>query len=242
MHIIEGKNLTFSYEDKPERHVIRNMSFGVEEGSITVLLGLSGCGKSTLCQIICGIIPGCIGGELEGELYFRGEDITDMKVNERALKTGYVMQDPDRQMIATTVEDELAFGPENLCMDPAEIREKADSIMKMLNITHLAGRTPGQLSGGEKQVVAIGAILALDPEVIVMDEPMSHLDSLGRELVCSAVKELKKAGKTVIIVEQDYEIVDFADKWMIMEEGVIKKEGTPAAMISGGPCFDTFCR
>ncbi len=227
MPILEAKNITFSYEEKPTRHVIHNMSFGVEKGTMTVLLGLSGCGKSTLCQILCGIIPGCIKGELQGQIFFDGQDVTSWKLSQRACKIGYVMQDPDRQMITTTVEDELAFGLENLCVPTEEIRERVDATMELLNIEHLRLRNPQQLSGGEKQVVAISAILALNPQIVIMDEPLSHLDERGREIVCATLRTLKEAGVTLLIVEQDYEMLDFADKWIVINNGEILQEGVP---------------
>lgn len=230
MHILEAKGITFSYEDKPTRHVLKDMSFGIDKGTMTVLLGLSGSGKSTLCQILCGIIPGCIKGDLGGQIIFDGIDISLVKVSQLATKIGYVMQDPDRQMITTTVEDELAFGLENLCFSSEEIKERIEEIMNLLNLNHLRLQNPGMLSGGEKQVVAIGAILALNPDVIIMDEPLSHLDELGRQTVCITLRQLRDRGKTLLIVEQDYELLDFADRWVVLKDGVIQSQGDPIQM------------
>lgn len=232
MPILETKNITFSYEEKPTRHVIHNMSFGIEKGTMTVLLGLSGCGKSTLCQILSGIIPECIKGNIQGQIFFDSEDVTSWRLSQRACKIGYVMQDPDRQMIATTVEDELAFGLENLCVPAEEIWQRVDAMMKLLNIEHLRLRNPQKLSGGEKQVVAIAAILVVNPEIIMLDEPLSHLDEKGRAMVCDVLQVLKDGGRTLLIVEQDYEMLDFADKWIVINKGEILQEGIPGDLNS----------
>lgn len=230
--MVKATNLTFAYQDKPERIVIDNVSFELEPESINVILGLSGSGKTTLSQILSGIIPNCIGGVLEGRIFFDGLDVTTQPLSQRAGNIGYVMQDPDRQMIATTVEDEVAFAMENLCMDPVEIRLNVDRILSLLGIGHLRFNNPGQLSGGEKQIVAIAGILALDPQVVILDEPLSHLDEGGRQRVSSVLRELKSQGKTLIIVEQDYELLDFADRWIVLDRGIIKREGTPAQLLA----------
>ncbi len=221
MNIIEAKNLTFAYEENTKRHVIENMSFGLKAGTVTVITGLSGCGKSTLCQILCGIIPDFTGGELTGTVMLEGKDITLMEMHEIAKKVGYVMQDPDRQIIASTVEDELAFAPENLCVEPKKIRAEVDRVMNELGITGLALKNPGKLSGGEKQITAIASVLTLDPDIVIMDEPFSFLDEKGRRMVIEVIEELKREGKTVLVVLHDTAVLPFADKRIHMGEEVI---------------------
>ena len=221
MNIIEAKNLTFAYEENTKRHVIENMSFGLKAGTVTVLTGLSGCGKSTLCQILCGIIPEFTGGELTGTVMLEGKDMTMMGMQDIAKKVGYVMQDPDRQIIASTVEDELAFAPENLCIEPKKIRSEVERVMDKLGITGLALKNPGKLSGGEKQITAIASVLTLDPDIVIMDEPFSFLDEKGRRMVCEVIEELKREGKTILVVLHDTAALPFADKRIHMGEEVI---------------------
>ncbi|MEG2322844.1 MAG: ABC transporter ATP-binding protein [Anaerovoracaceae bacterium] len=227
--MIDVKDLTFAYEEG--RQILENMSFHIEEGTIVAILGLSGCGKSTLCQILAGIIPRCISGNLKGSIRLRSEDIMSLEMKDLAPKIGYVMQDPDRQLITTAVEDELAFALENLAKPSEEIRETVHRIMKLLHIENLAYENPAQLSGGQKQVVAIGSILTMDPEVLILDEPMSHLDEMGKKLVGKTMRKLRQRGKTIIVVEHDYMTMDFADSWLVIEAGKVKAFGSPEEVL-----------
>lgn len=221
MYTIKVENLTFAYEETSERHVLENMSFVVEKGSITALTGLSGCGKSTVCRILTGIIPKCMDGKIEGRITIDGIDIKELEMCEISQRMGFVMQDADRQIVAATVEDELAFGPENLCMAPDDIRIIVDKVMNLLKISHLAEESPNKLSGGQKQLVAIGSVLTMNPKILVMDEPFSHLDEEGKGIMKKTLLKLKNAGKTIVIVDHDYNALDFVDKILWMEEGKI---------------------
>jgi len=219
MAFIEVRDLTFAYDEDRERNVIDDMSFDIEKGTVTALTGLSGCGKSTLCSIMTGVIPAHESGLLSGSIRVDGEEMIGRTMREFSEKIGYVMQDPDRQIIATTVEDELAFGPENICLDPQEIRERTDSIMKLLGLEQFALADPGRLSGGQKQLTIIGSVLTLDPQILIMDEPFSHLDEEGRALVGSIMQKLRQAGKTILAVDHDPAAIPFADRQLIMEHG-----------------------
>ena len=232
--MIQVTDLTFSYDSQPERKILDRITFSLEPGTITAVIGLSGCGKSTLCQILCGIIPNCVEGNLTGQVLVDGLDVQTEPLSRTARKIGYMMQDPDRQIIASAVEDELAFGPENLALPPEEIRRRVEETMELLGITHLAKKNPSQLSGGQKQLTAAGALLTLNPDILVMDEPMSHVDRQGRETMLDLMKKLKKEGKTVIVVEHDYEQLDFADQWLVLEEGKLKAMGTPGQLLERG--------
>ncbi|MCI2062781.1 MAG: energy-coupling factor ABC transporter ATP-binding protein [Eubacteriaceae bacterium] len=201
--VIEADNLTFAYE-KDRGNVIDGLSFCVGKNTVTVLTGLSGCGKSTVLGIIAGAVPKYTGGVLTGEIKVSGT-------------VGYVMQDPDRQIIATTVEDEIAFGPENICMDPADIRERVDDVMRLLHISDLAEADPSRLSGGQKQLVCIGSVLAFEPDIILMDEPLSHLDEEGKTDVNGVIKMLHETGTTVVIAEHDCDEIDYADSYISLD-------------------------
>ncbi|MGI6721129.1 MAG: energy-coupling factor ABC transporter ATP-binding protein [Anaerovoracaceae bacterium] len=223
MNIITAEQVTFSYEGYDERRVLDDLSFAVQEGSITALAGLSGCGKSTLCQALTGIIPACVPGDLRGRITLAGEDITGKGPADLAETVGFVMQDPDRQIVATTVEDELAFGPENLCLDPVEIRHRVDEVMELLRISDLAVTSPAKLSGGQKQLVAIGSVLTMRPRVLIMDEPFSHIDEEGKTILKGTLERLRESGRTILLVDHDYKSLDFVDKILWMEKGKISE-------------------
>ena len=229
MAIIETRGLSYSYDD--ERPVLKKINFAFTEGSINAVLGLSGCGKSTLCYALCGIIPQVYGGSLEGKILYRGEDIANYPLSKLSQQIGLVMQDPDEAMVTTTVEDELAFAPENLCLEPAEIRDRVESVLELLGLTSLRLANPNQLSCGQKQLVAIGAVLTLAPQVLVLDEPISHLDQTGRAMVKQVLLDLQKQGRTIIFSEHDTGEASFADHWLIMQDGILVGDDTAANIL-----------
>lgn len=225
MNLIDVQNLTFSYEEG--REILKDISFNAEEGTVMGLIGDSGCGKSTLCHILCGIIPGAIGGEISGQVTICGRNLRDCEMKDIAEVVGFVMQDSDRQIVTSTVEDELAFGPENFCVPPEEIRKRVDGVLQLLELTDVKEENPNRLSGGQKQLVAIGSILTMEPKVIILDEPFSHLDEDYKDNLSAIIGRLKADGKTVIIVEHDYRLIDDADRWILLEQGRIKWAGRP---------------
>ncbi|MGI6737147.1 MAG: energy-coupling factor ABC transporter ATP-binding protein [Anaerovoracaceae bacterium] len=220
---ITSEKLRFAYADYPQRRVLDGLDFEVEEGTITALAGPSGCGKSTLCQILTGVIPACIDGDLQGRVCLEGRELAGRRPAELAEVVGYVMQDPDRQIIASAVEDELAFGPENLCLPPAEIRRRVDETLELLALTDLAEADPARLSGGQKQLVAIGAVLTMAPRILIMDEPFSFLDDPGRSRLAEILTRLRQQGRTVLVVDHDYEALDFVDRLLWMEGGKVSE-------------------
>lgn len=225
MNSIEISELKFSYDGK--RRILNGVNLSVEEGEYIGIIGNSGCGKSTLCHILCGIIPHASGGKLSGRVFLYGKLLKDMEVRDIVSKVGFVMQDPDCQIVTSTVEDELAFGPENMCVEPGVIRRKVDDVLRFLDIDNLRQENPNRLSGGQKQLVAIGSVLTMDSDIIILDEPFSHLDKAGREKVKEAVDMIRRSGKTVIVVEHDYSTIRDADRWVYIENGVIKEDGLP---------------
>lgn len=200
---------------------MRNLSFEVAPGEITALMGLSGCGKSTLCYCLNGIIPHSWGGVLEGSVLVNGQNTRDLGVASLALEVGLVFQDPDSQLFSPTVEDEIAFAPENMCLPRQRIRERVEEVINLLGINSLREANPYQLSGGEKHLVALGAVLALDPPILVLDEVLSQLDHTGKKRIADVLEKLRQRGKTIIMVEHDLETVAIADRLMIMENGEI---------------------
>jgi len=211
------RGLSYAYEGEDE--VLKDVAFTVSQGETIVLVGLSGCGKTTLCRCLAGLAPKALGGMLRGSVHILGQDIAELPLAHLATRVGFVFQDPDNQMVTTTVEDELAFGPENLAVDPAEIRGRVDDGLRRYRASHLALRSPNSLSGGEKRLVAIAAVLALDPPVVILDEPFAHLDERGRDTVRDVVLELRRKGRTLIIVEHDISRTAFADRYLLIEDG-----------------------
>lgn len=223
---VELDDLSYAYDDG--RAVLRGLTLRVLSGETVVLAGLSGCGKTTLCNCITGLAPKALGGHLSGRVRILGEDIASLPLSQLPSRVGLVFQEPDNQMIATTVEDEVAFGPENVTVEPRDIRRRVDRELERFGIRHLALRAPGDLSGGEKHLVAIAAVLALEPPILVLDEPLTHLDERGRCLVIEALRRLQDERRTLIIVEHDLSQIDFAHRYLVMEEGRIVSD-TPQA-------------
>lgn len=225
MFIVDVKNIRFSYESG--KKILKGIDFKIEEGEFIAIIGSSGCGKSTLCHILCGIIPNAVGGEISGDAIMNGISLRKAEMRTLAETVGFVMQDPDRQIVTSTVEDELAFGPENLCVPPEEIRRRVDDTLQLLGLESLREENPNRLSGGQKQLVAIGSVLTLQPKIFILDEPFSHLDEDVKENLENLLSELKRQGKTIIVVEHDHNMVKNADKWLLLEDGKVKSYDTP---------------
>ncbi len=225
MNAIQVENLNYTYTEG--KRVLKDLNFQIEEGETVAIVGLSGCGKTTLCYCLSGIVPHVLGGKISGKIMVNGHETKNMKLARLACKIGMVFQDPDIQLFATTVEDEIAFAPENLCLPPEQIRCIVDETLKLLGLNELRLKNPQYLSGGQKHLVALGAVLALGPSILVLDEPMAHLDEKGRNMVRKIVLTLRQQGKTLIVVEHDFQNVDFADRFFVMEEGRLIKTDTP---------------
>lgn len=222
MKAVIVKNLSYRYQAEG-KDILKNISFDVIRGEIITLMGLSGCGKSTLCCCLSGIIPNCQGGIMEGEVLINGIDTRDYGVARLAREVGIVFQDPDTQLFSPTVEDEIAFAPENMCLSPIRIRERMDYAVDLLGIGSLRNANPHQLSGGEKHLVALASVLTLDPSVLVLDEALSQLDHAGRRKVAHALEKLRSQGKTIIAVEHDLKTAVIADRIMVMQNGELTR-------------------
>ena len=210
------RDLSVAY--RPGKYIIKNMSFSVKSGSTVVITGRSGCGKSTLCMALCGLIPSVIKAGVSGSVTYSGTDIRTANEAERASLAGIVFQNPDDQLICSAVEDEIAFGLENLCIPYEEMRRRVDEQLRYFDIEHLALRDPSTLSGGQKKIVTIASVLAMRPEVLILDEPMTGLDEPAREMVREAVFKLKNDGRTLIVVEHWTDTVDYADEFIDIEK------------------------
>lgn len=220
--IIETKNLSFSY-NKTSPRALDSISLEIKKGSITAFMGVSGCGKSTLAFCLCGIIPKRLHGIMEGKILLEGNDIKELSLPSLSQKIGMVFQDVDNQIFLPTVEAEVAFAPENLCLLYNEIEEIIERTLKTLNIEHLRHKNPAQLSGGEKHLVAIASVLSLNPEIITLDEVLSELDEENKKLILDTIKILKELGKTVIIIDHSIDNLMIADTIFLLRQGKIEE-------------------
>lgn len=221
---VEG--LTFRYRDR-ETPAIQDISFEASPGEILLIAGASGCGKTTLIRCLNGLIPRSYKGELTGRILIHGEDTGDWKLATISQRIGTVLQDPERQILGTKVLNEVAFGLENLGLPRDEVLARSREALKYLNILDLAGRETFNLSGGEKQKVALAGVLAMRPSILLLDEPLASLDPASAQDTLDAVRRLAKEGKTVLMVEHRVEDVlrIHPERVMFMSEGRIRYLG-----------------
>ncbi|GAA0079887.1 MULTISPECIES: ABC transporter ATP-binding protein [Clostridium] len=206
--MLEIKNLSLSFQNNYK--VFKDINIKVKKNRVTLLTGKSGCGKSSLLMCITGVIPDIIEGNITGEIIYKDENIENKGVKTVSGEIAYMFQDPDSQLCTFTVEDEIAFGLENIKMEPSHMDPTIDKVLKLTGIKHLRKRQLNHLSGGEKQKVALASILALDPEVILMDEPTANLDPKSTMEIINLIKDLRdKFGKTILIVE--HKINEFSE-------------------------------
>jgi len=233
MAIIETKNLTYTYPGAAWP-AIKDVSIKIEKGEFALITGPSGCGKTTLCRCFNGLIPHFYQGELKGEIIVAGLKVLEHPVYELATHVGMVFQNPENQLFALSVEKDVAFGLENLGFPREEIRKRVDWALKLTDIYELRERAPTELSGGQQQRVAIAAVLAMQPEVIVLDEPTSFLDPLGAKKIFEVIYELnRKLGITIVLVEHRLDLTaKYADHIIIMENGKVVLDGEPHEVLS----------
>ncbi|MFH1084544.1 MAG: ATP-binding cassette domain-containing protein, partial [Chloroflexota bacterium] len=238
MAIITIQDLHYAYppltpEAQPYR-VLRGIDLLVERGEFLSIMGPTGGGKSTLCMALNGLVPQATGGVIRGRVTVLGQDTRAVPVCQLAAHIGMVYQDPESQLVATTVEDEVAFGPENLGVDPREIAECVAWALGVVKMGAYRGRSPGQLSGGQKQRVAIAASLAMLPEVLVLDEPTTNLDPVGQFEVFDVIESLcRERRMTIVMVSHDAEhVAQFSDRLAILWQGRIARVDAPARVLA----------
>ena len=223
---IKVEDLTFEYvksEDGTAVRAIDSVSFSVERGSFTAVIGQNGSGKSTLAKNINALLVPTSGRVMvDGLDTSVPEHVWDVRS-----RVAMVFQNPDNQIVSSIVEDDVAFGPENLGIEPAEIRKRVDEALTGVEMYDFRKKAPHMLSGGQKQRIAIAGAVAMEPECIVFDEPTAMLDPRGRDEVMSVIKRLNGKGITVLLITHFMEEAAQADKIIVMERGVKKMEGTP---------------
>lgn len=229
--MIETKNLSFIYREEDmesgeikEEKVLNDINIEIEKGSFTAVLGHNGSGKSTLAKHFNAILL-----PSGGKVYVKGMDTADENnIFNIRQSAGMVFQNPDNQMVAALVEDEVAFAPENLGVEPKEIRRRVDECLEIVNMTKYAQSSPSKLSGGQKQRVAIASVLAMNPEILILDEPTAMLDPKGRSEVIKTIKMLNEEKNiTVVLITHYMDEAAQADRTVVIDDGEIVLDGTP---------------
>ena len=215
---IEVKDLSFQYEEGAAK-ILRHLDLSVAKGEIVGIVGLSGIGKSTLCFCLSGIIPHVYGGIMEGEVLLNGQSSRELSLPTIATTLGLVFQNPDHRLFAFNVVDELAFGPENLRAPRAEIARRIEEGLAIVGMQDYRHANPQQLSGGQRQLIAVAAVLCLQPEILIFDEAMSQIDAEGRAKLKAVMLRLKDQGKTMVMIDHDLDNLQIADRVLVLKEG-----------------------
>ncbi|WP_424695601.1 energy-coupling factor ABC transporter ATP-binding protein [Granulicatella elegans] len=228
--VISIKNIHFNYQDQDTREALSDVSLDVYEGEWLAIIGHNGSGKSTLAKMMNGLLEAS-----SGEIYIDGQLLTEDTVYEARRKVGMVFQNPDNQFVGTTVEDDIAFGLENIGMPRDEMVRKINTSLEMVCMTKFKEKEPARLSGGQKQRVAIAGMIALAPKVVILDEATSMLDPQGRFEVISTIQQLHKdKGITVISITHDLDEAAQADRVLLMEGGKVNRIGKPSEIFEMG--------
>lgn len=229
MDIIKIENVKYKYNndstiDDTDKYALNGVSLNIKKGEFTAILGHNGSGKSTLAKLINSLLL-----PTEGKIYVNGMDTSDdSKLWDVRQTAGMVFQNPDNQLVATIVEEDIAFGPENQGVEPSEIRKRVDDALNIVGMYEFRKRPPHLLSGGQKQRIAIAGVLALNSECIILDEPTAMLDPSGRKEVIDTIKKLnKEQGKTILLITHYMDEAVQADRVIIMNKGTVKIDGTP---------------
>ena len=230
-NIIKIDNLYFQYphgEDEEPKLAIKGVSLEIEEGSFTAIIGQNGSGKSTLAKNLNGLLL-----PSKGAVYVSGMDTRDEdKIWDIRQTAGMVFQNPDNQLVSAIVEDDVAFGPENIGIDPVEIRARVDEALDAVKMGKYKRKAPHLLSGGQKQRIAIAGVVAIRPRCIIFDEPTAMLDPRGRKDIMDIIEKLHREGITVILITHFMDEAVKADRVVIMNKGEILLDGTPEHVFS----------
>lgn len=239
--MIDLKNVSYRYPVSDD-FALKNISFSVEKGKFTAIIGNNGSGKTTLCNTIRGFVPHFYKGDLEGEVIIEQTNMTDYQLGQLGEKVGYVFQNPFIQVsgVKDNVFEEIAYGLENLGVPVEEIKVRVEEVLKLVKIEHLRDKNPFGLSGGQRQRVALASIIVMDPEILVIDEPTSQLDPIGTEQIFEIIRLMKERGKTIILVEHKMDLIaEYADNLLVMHEGELVMQG-PVREIFADPNFEKY--
>ncbi|MBA4391936.1 MAG: cobalt ABC transporter ATP-binding protein [Desulfobacca sp.] len=225
------EDLTFTYADK-EKPALKQIRSRIEKGSLVAILGHGGAGKSSLCYALNALIPRFFRGSYQGRVVIFGQEVGQQTVAQMSNQVGLVLQDFEAQLFSTNVELEMAFGPENHCLPRLEIEQRLHHYLEVIGLESLRQRQPATLSGGQKQRLAIGSILAMEPEILVLDEPTTDLDPKGASDVLDLAQNLRRKGRTLLMVTPEPELALEADQVWLMHEGEIIAQGPPTEIFT----------
>lgn len=235
---ISIEDLTFTYQGN-ERPALQNIQGEIEEGNFLAVMGHGGAGKSTLCCSLNALVPKFFRGKYQGRVLVRGQEVARHRVSEMSRLVGLVLQDFEAQLFSTNVELEMAFGPENHCLPRQEIERRIQRYLSFVRLEKLRNREPATLSGGQKQRLAIGSVLALEPRILVMDEPTTDLDPLGRQEVLSVAKSIREEGGMLLIVDHEPETAVTADQVWLMRDGRVVSQGLASEVLVDGSTMES---
>ena len=233
MALIELEHVTYHYPYSKSA-ALQDVSCTFEEGKFYGIIGQNGGGKTSLCNLIRGLIPHFYQGELEGKVTIAGIDVRDWDTGELNTRIGYVFQNPFTQIsgIKETVFEEVAMGLENLGIPKKQMVDEVLRVLELLGITHLMEKNPNALSGGQRQRVAFASILAMNSDILVIDEPTSQLDPQGTQDVFEIIRSLRGSGKTIILVEHKIDLIaEYCDEVLVMQNGQIVRKGPTAEVL-----------
>jgi energy-coupling factor transporter ATP-binding protein EcfA2 len=231
--LIKISDLSYAYPGS-NKQAVSHVDLTIDKGAFVTLTGPSGCGKTTLCRCLNGLIPHFYGGKIKGTITVSGLSVLDHTIGELAEHVGFIFQNPENQLFALSVERDVAFGPENLALPREEIRERVEWAMKVTGVEGLRERSPYELSGGQQQRVAIASVLAMRPEILVLDEPTSSLDPLAAQNLFQAISELnERLSLTIVLVEHRLDLLStLTDRVIVMDNGHVRMDGSPVEVFN----------
>lgn len=227
MSYLKLENISYRYP-LSEKNVLEDINVNIGKGEFWAIIGRNGSGKTTLCNVLRGFVPDFYKGEMTGDITLEGKKLSEYTPRELSRKIGFVFQNPFTQIsgVKETVYEEIAFGLENLGMEVEYIKERVEETLKLLEIENLRNKNPYELSGGQGQKVALASIIAMDPEILVIDEPTSQLDPKGTEDIFKIINIMADKGKTIVLVEHKIELIgEFAENVIVLDEGRIIMKG-----------------
>lgn len=239
--MIDLKNVSYRYPVSDDS-VLKNISFSIEKGKFTAIIGNNGSGKTTLCNTIRGFVPHFYKGDLDGEVIIDQTKITEYQLGQLGEKVGYVFQNPFIQVsgVKDNVFEEVAYGLENLGIPVEEIKVRVEEVLKLVKIEYLRDKNPFELSGGQRQRVALASIIVMDPEILVIDEPTSQLDPIGTQQIFEIIRLMKERGKTIVLVEHKMDLIaEYADDLLVMHKGELVMQG-PVREVFADPEFEKY--
>lgn len=230
--LIEIDDYSFRYQNS-KTLAVEHISFSVHKGEFLAMIGPTGAGKTTVCRSIMRLIPEIYGGKSWGSIRIKGKDVSEYEPADISSFVGYVHQDAESQILMTNVEKEIAFPLENMGIPRKEMKERVDRALELVHLEDYRSRHPYYLSGGQRQRVVLATALAMDPEVLILDESVSEIDPLGAEEITTVAKELNAIGKTIVFIEHNMEeVAKFADNIVVLDQGRMVAQGTTQGVLS----------